>query len=57
MSKVNLDIIKPWISKRITEMLGFDDDVVIDFCFNMLEKTQVNKYSLLNLNCICICLF
>ena len=22
-------------------MLGFEDDVVIDFCFNMLEKTQV----------------
>ena len=57
MSKVNLDIIKPWISKRITEMLGFEDDVVIDFCFNMLEKTQVDKYSLVNWNCICICLF
>ena len=41
MKKVNLDVIKPWISKRITEMLGFEDDVVIDFCFNMLEKTQV----------------
>ena len=54
MSKVNLDIIKPWISKRITEMLGFEDDVVIDFCFNMLEKTQVDKYSLLNWNCICL---
>ena len=41
MKKVNLDVLKPWIGKKITELLGFDDDVVIDFCFNMLEKSQV----------------
>lgn len=41
MSKVNLDVIKPWITERITEILKFEDDVVIEFCFNLLEKTQV----------------
>jgi len=38
MTKVNLDIIKPWINKKVTEMLGFEDDVVIGFVFNQLEE-------------------
>jgi PWI domain len=38
MSKVNLDTIKPWIYKRVTELLGFEDDVVIEFIFNQLEE-------------------
>ena len=38
MSKVNLDIIKPWINRKVTEMLGFEDDVVIGFVFNQLEE-------------------
>uniref|UniRef100_A0A803VFK0 PWI domain-containing protein n=1 Tax=Ficedula albicollis TaxID=59894 RepID=A0A803VFK0_FICAL len=37
MSKVNLEVIKPWITKRVTEILGFEDDVVIEFIFNQLE--------------------
>lgn len=38
MSKVNLDTIKPWIYKRVTELLGIDDDVIIEFIFNQLEE-------------------
>lgn len=41
MNKVNIDVIKPWITKRITELLGMEDDVIIDFCFNLLEKNRV----------------
>ncbi len=41
MGKVNLDVIKPWITSRVTELLGFEDDVVIDFVFNLLENNQV----------------
>ncbi len=37
MSKVNLDTMKPWITSRITDLLGFEDDVVIEFIFNQLE--------------------
>ena len=48
MSKVKIDVIKPWITKRITEILGFEDDVVIDFCFNLLEKTEVSVF------CVCV---
>ena len=38
MTKVNLDTIKPWITRQITELLGFEDDVVIEFIFNQLEE-------------------
>lgn len=38
MSKVELDTLKPWITTKITEILGFEDDVVIEFIFNQLEE-------------------
>ena len=25
-----MDVMKPWIAKRITEMLGFEDDIVVE---------------------------
>ena len=41
MSKVNLDTIKPWITQRVTDLLGIEDDVVVEFIFNLLEKNRV----------------
>ncbi|TTS81764.1 Myotubularin-related protein 9 [Bagarius yarrelli] len=38
MTKVNLEVIKPWITQRVTEILGFEDDVVVEFVFNQLEE-------------------
>merc|ERR1719486_77414 len=29
---------KPWITRRITELLGFEDDIVIDFCIASLTE-------------------
>ena len=49
MSKVSLDTIKPWISQRITKILGIEDDVVIEFIFNMLENEQVAARHLIGL--------
>ena len=40
MSKVNLDTIKPWITTRVNQLLGIDDDVIVEFVFNLLENTQ-----------------
>ncbi|CAG0902120.1 unnamed protein product, partial [Darwinula stevensoni] len=41
MSKVKLDVIKPWIAHRITELLGgVEDDVVVEFVFNQLEADK-----------------
>ena len=42
MEKVSVETIKPWISQRICELLGFEDEVVIDFVFNMLENQRVS---------------
>lgn len=25
-----MDVMKPWIAKRITELLGFEDDIVVE---------------------------
>ena len=42
MEKVNLDIIKPWIQKRITELLGgIEDEVLIAYIFELLESSRV----------------
>jgi uncharacterized membrane protein len=38
MSKVKLDVIKPWITTKITQILGMEDDVVIEFVNNQLEE-------------------
>ncbi|RWS03923.1 serine/arginine repetitive matrix protein 1-like isoform X2 [Dinothrombium tinctorium] len=42
MTKVNLDVIKPWITRRIYKILGMEDDVVEAFVFNQLEEQKVN---------------
>lgn len=41
MTKVNLEVVKPWITQRVTEILGFEDDVVIEFIFNQLEEKVI----------------
>ncbi|EEB07757.1 splicing coactivator SRRM1 [Schizosaccharomyces japonicus yFS275] len=38
MKRVNLEVLKPWIAKRIVELIGFEDEVVIDFVYSMLEE-------------------
>ncbi|KAL5971356.1 Serine/arginine repetitive matrix protein 1 [Taenia solium] len=35
--RVNVESIKPWIVKRITELLSYEDDIVCDFVVNMLS--------------------
>ena len=45
MSKVKIDVLKPWITKRIYEMLKMEDDVVVEFIFNQLEeKVSFNPF-------------
>ena len=42
MNKVKLDTIKPWITSKITELLGgMEDDVVVEYVFNQLEADKV----------------
>lgn len=41
MSRVKLDTIKPWIAKKLTEVLLMEDEVVVDFVHNQLEQERV----------------
>jgi serine/arginine repetitive matrix protein 1 len=38
MKKVKLDVIKPWIAEKVTELLGFEDEVLIGYIFGLLEE-------------------
>ncbi|CAH2016069.1 unnamed protein product [Acanthoscelides obtectus] len=49
MTKVKLEVIKPWIQDKLTDMLKMEDDVVVNFVYNQLEvkfpdpkKMQIN---------------
>ncbi|XP_021958339.1 serine/arginine repetitive matrix protein 1 isoform X2 [Folsomia candida] len=55
MNKIKIDVLKPWIGKRISELLGMEDDVVTEFVVNQLEeknldarKIQINLTGFLN---------
>ncbi|XDG06580.1 hypothetical protein ABKA04_006195 [Annulohypoxylon sp. FPYF3050] len=37
MQKVNLQVMKKWIASKISEILGSEDDVVTELCFNLIE--------------------
>lgn len=37
MAKVKIDVIKPWIATRVTELLGFEDEVLINFIYGLLD--------------------
>ena len=59
--KVNLDVINKWVSERITELLGFEDDIVIGTVINSIEtanpdpkKVLCQRIALLKLNLLFI---
>jgi serine/arginine repetitive matrix protein 1 len=47
MRKVELSVLKPWISKKVIELLGFEDDVLIEYVSGLLEdeENKVRSYS------------
>lgn len=46
MSKVKLDVLKPWITQKITDILNIDDDVVIEYVNNQLEEKVFSLFLL-----------
>ncbi|BAT90749.1 hypothetical protein LR48_Vigan238s005100 [Vigna angularis] len=42
MTKVNMEVIKPWVTRRVTEFLGFEDEVLINFIHSLLDAKEVN---------------
>ncbi|KAK9127008.1 hypothetical protein Scep_015854 [Stephania cephalantha] len=41
-TKVKMDVIRPWIATRVTELLGFEDEVLINFIYGLLDGKDVN---------------
>ena len=37
MRKVELSVMKPWIAKKTMDLLGFEDEVVIEYVSGLLE--------------------
>lgn len=48
MTKVKMDVMRPWIATRVTELLGFEDEVLINFIYGLLEG-KVHSFSV---NCL-----
>ncbi|KAI8812901.1 PWI domain-containing protein [Cladochytrium replicatum] len=42
MKKVDLPTIKLWITKRVTQLIGIEDDVLVDYIFGQLEQDTVD---------------
>ena len=40
MRKVNLQVMRPWIANKVTELVGFEDEVVIEYAMGLLEDTS-----------------
>jgi hypothetical protein len=40
IEKVNIDLMKKWIANRITTILGDEDDIVVETCYNLIEQNQ-----------------
>jgi serine/arginine repetitive matrix protein 1 len=40
IEKVNIDLMKKWIANKITTILGDEDDIVVETCFNLIEQNQ-----------------
>ncbi|KAF9986622.1 hypothetical protein BGZ65_006894 [Modicella reniformis] len=38
MKKVNLSVMKGWMVQRVNQLLGIDDEVVVEYAFGMLEE-------------------
>ncbi|KAK5144847.1 hypothetical protein LTR04_001459 [Oleoguttula sp. CCFEE 6159] len=56
MQKVNVEVLKKygslqllWIAGKISEILGSEDDVVIELCFNHLEGTRYPNIKVLQI--------
>lgn len=39
---MNIDVIKPWITAKLNELLGIEDDVLVEYVFTQLEDKALN---------------
>lgn len=37
MRKVNAEVMRPWIASKVVELVGFEDEVVVEYAMGLLE--------------------
>ncbi|KAI0034658.1 PWI domain-containing protein [Vararia minispora EC-137] len=37
MRKVNLEVLRPWVAKKVVELLGMEDELVVEYAMGLLE--------------------
>ena len=47
---MNLDVMKAWITNRIFELLGIDDEFVPEYVFSLLEQDQFPDAKVMQIN-------
>jgi serine/arginine repetitive matrix protein 1 len=51
MRKVNLQVIRPWVTKKVVELLGLDDELVVEYAMGLLEdESQTVKPAILSVD-------
>ena len=43
MSRVSAQVMRPWIATRVEQMMGFEDDVLVEFVTDHLERDRVRR--------------
>jgi hypothetical protein len=38
LRKVNIGVLRTWIAAQVTALVGFEDDILVEFVFGMLES-------------------
>lgn len=56
MRKVNLTVIRPWIVNKVVELVGFEDEVVVEYAMGLLEDDSQPVRLRINCDIYCISL-
>ena len=41
LTKIQMEVLTPWITQKITELLGVEDDILASLVMNLLEEEKV----------------
>ncbi|SIO73885.1 PWI domain-containing protein C825.05c [Babesia microti strain RI] len=43
LSKVRIDVLRPWINKRINELMGIEDEILVEYIMTQLKEALQNE--------------
>lgn len=52
LKKIDWTVMKEWIAKRVTELLNFEDEVVIGYIFEQLDPSKVSNGKEIHVNLV-----